>query len=285
MGADKGNEEQLRKRLEMVNWGRNFNSLTFLDKDDDYTQNTFSGLTGLSDLLEKNMWLISAALEMQGILYGDLRGGLSQSNDDFERYAVTIKNRCDSYYRPVLQKLLMIIYNILGIEGQVNFDFNSLAKDKINTDKMESISKLTDLLSTMIDKGMLSKYEAVKIVENYTRTNSVNISFSEENINRLKLEQESELLQFNKTLNKNISKSTEGILESQFGERRPDMFETSDDTFKELPEKLDYIKEEVDESQNFNNPRNSINRPRIIKGEEIESLEPLDLSKGETDNE
>ena len=150
---------------------------------------------------------------------------------------------------------------------------------------MESISKLTDLLSTMIDKGMLSKYEAVKIVENYTRTNSVNISFSEENINRLKLEQESELLQFNKTLNKNISKSAEGILESQFGERRPNMFETSDDTFKELPEKLDYIKEEVDESQNFNNPRNSINRPRIIKGEEIESLEPLDLSKGETDNE
>ena len=63
------------------------------------------------------------------------------------------------------------------------------------------------------------------------------------------------------------------------------MFETSDDTFKELPEKLDYIKEEVDESQNFNNPRNSINRPRIIKSEEIESLEPLDLSKGETDNE
>lgn len=285
MGADKGNEEQLRKRLEMVNWGRNFNSLTFLDKDDDYTQNTFSGLTGLSDLLEKNMWLISAALEMQGILYGDLRGGLSQSNDDFERYAVTIKNRCDSYYRPVLQKLLMIIYNILGIEGQVNFDFNSLAKDKINTDKMESISKLTDLLSTMIDKGMLSKYEAVKIIENYTRTNSVNISFSEENINRLKLEQESELLQFNKTLNKNISKSAEGILESQFGERRPNMFETSDDTLKELPEKLDYIKEEVDESQNFDKPYNPINRPRIIKGEEIESLEPLDLSKGETDNE
>ena len=43
--------------------------------------------------------------------------------------------------------------------------------------------------------------------------------------------------------------------------------------------------EEVDESQNFDNPRNPINRPRIIKGEEIESLEPLDLPKGETDNE
>lgn len=61
----------------MVNWGRNFNSLTFLDKDDEYQQNTYSGLAGLSDLLEKNMWLISAALEMQGVLYGDLKQGFS----------------------------------------------------------------------------------------------------------------------------------------------------------------------------------------------------------------
>ena len=55
MGQEAENEEQLKKRLEMVNWGRNFNSLTFLDKEDDYTGHQFSGLSGLSDLLEQNM--------------------------------------------------------------------------------------------------------------------------------------------------------------------------------------------------------------------------------------
>ena len=34
MGSDSANNEQLAKRLEMVNWGRTYNSLTFLDKDD-----------------------------------------------------------------------------------------------------------------------------------------------------------------------------------------------------------------------------------------------------------
>jgi len=58
MGADKENQEQLTKRLEMVNWGRNFNSLTFLDRDDEYQQHDFGGLAGLADLLENNIILL-----------------------------------------------------------------------------------------------------------------------------------------------------------------------------------------------------------------------------------
>ena len=43
MGTDQGNETQLRKRLEMVNWGRTYNSLTFLDKDDEYSHFELTG--------------------------------------------------------------------------------------------------------------------------------------------------------------------------------------------------------------------------------------------------
>ena len=64
MGADKGNEQQLEKRLEMVTWARTYNSLTFLDKDDEYIMNQLSNISGLSQLLETNMWLVAAALEM-----------------------------------------------------------------------------------------------------------------------------------------------------------------------------------------------------------------------------
>lgn len=110
MGQDAENEEQLRKRLEMVNWGRNFNSLTFLDKEDEYQEHGFAGLTGLSNLLEQNMWQISAAVEMQGVLFGDLKQGFSNDVDALERYDETINGRCESYLRPVYEKFLGLLF-------------------------------------------------------------------------------------------------------------------------------------------------------------------------------
>lgn len=200
MGADKGNEEQLRKRLEMVNWGRSYNSLTFLDKDDDYIPHQFSGLTGLSDLLEKNMWLISAALEMQGILFGDLKGGLSQESDAFKRYAVTIENRCNSYYRPVLQKLLMVLFLMLGIEETPDFVFNSLAKDELDMIKLDNASKVADFSAKLMNDGIISKYEYAKTVQNYLDHNAINVIFNEETLDMLKDTQEEELLKYYKNI-------------------------------------------------------------------------------------
>ena len=200
MGADKGNEEQLRKRLEMVNWGRSYNSLTFLDKDDDYIPHQFSGLSGLSDLLEKNMWLISAALEMQGILFGDLKGGLSQESDAFKRYAVTIENRCNSYYRPVLQKLLMVLFLMLGIEETPDFVFNSLAKDELDMIKLDNASKVADFSAKLMNDGIISKYEYAKTVQNYLDHNAINVIFNEETLDMLKDTQEEELLKYYKNI-------------------------------------------------------------------------------------
>lgn len=196
MGADKGNEEQLRKRLEMVNWGRSYNSLTFLDKDDEYQSSTFSGVSGLADLLEKNMWLISAALEMQGILFGDLKGGLSQESDAFKRYAVTIENRCNSYYRPVLQKLLMVLFLMLGIDESPDFVFNSLAKDEIDMNKIANATKVADFTAKLMNDGIISKYEYAKTVQNYLEHNSINVVFNEETLDTLKNTQEKELFDY-----------------------------------------------------------------------------------------
>ena len=216
MGTDSENEEQLKKRLEMVNWGRSYNSLTFLDKDDDYQQNTFGGLTGLSDILQQNMWLISAALEMQGVLYGDLRGGFSQAADDMDRYAVTIRNRCDAYYRPVLTKLLKILFIVHDIKGPVDFAFNSIIQNKENVEKVESIEKYTNVLGSLFDKGLISKYQMAISLNNYMQKNIVSIQFSEEQLNRLKYEEEQELLAAYKKLGKGAPNKNEEISESDF---------------------------------------------------------------------
>ena len=224
MGTDEGNEEQLTRRLEMVNWGRSYNSLTFLDKDDEYTQNTFSGLSGLSELLQQNMWLISAALEMQGVLYGDLRGGFSQAADDIKRYAKTIRNRCDALYRPVLNKFLKVLFIVYDIKGGLDFEFNSYNQMEENNETIESIDKFVEILSKLNEKGLISKYQMAVSTKEYIQKNRISISISEVQLNRLKLEEEKELLDAFKALGKDTTPSSsegsddfESDLDSELG--------------------------------------------------------------------
>lgn len=223
MGTDKCNEEQLRKRLEMVNWGRNYNSLTFLDKDDEYTQNTFSGLNGLSDMLQQNMWLISAALEMQGILYGDLRGGFSQAEDDMKRYAVTIKNRCDTYYRPVLNKFLKIIFIVCDIKGNVDFNFNSINQKEENVEKVEAIKNYTEMLNSLYEKQIIGKYQMAKAIQDFIEKDVILIPFSNAQMERLKFEEQNDILSAYKKMGKEQPNSSELGFDSEFGNDDEDL--------------------------------------------------------------
>ena len=209
MGTDQANEEQLRKRLEMVNWGRSYNSLTFLDKDDDYQQNTFGGLNGLADILQQNMWLISAALEMQGVLYGDLRGGFSQAADDMDRYDTTVRNRCEAYYRPVLKKLLKVLFIVYDIKGPLSFKFNSIIQNVRNKEQSEAISNWSNTLGSLVDKGVISKYQMAISLKEFVEKNVVTIQIPEEYLNMLKYQEENEILEAYKKMGKNIPASTE----------------------------------------------------------------------------
>lgn len=185
MGADEENNEQLEKRLEMVNWARDFNSLTFLDSNDEYQMNSFSGLGGLSDLLEKNMWLISAALEMQGVLFGDLKGGFTNDTAALERYDETINGRCESYLRPVYEKFLRIIYNMLGINEKVEFTFNSLLAKEQTEKQVEDLKKFCELASQMMQDGVLTAKQYAKAVQNYTMNGTIDFGFDDNTIEKL----------------------------------------------------------------------------------------------------
>lgn len=219
MGADKGNEDQLTKRLEMVNWARTYNSLTFLDKDDEYIMNQLSNISGLSQLLETNMWLVAAALEMQGVLFGDLKGGLSQESDAFHRYAVTIMNRCDSYYRPVLQKLLYVIFLMYGMDEMPDFEFRPLDQDEMNVARTSAIQNYGTMLETLTGQGIISKYQAAVSLQNFVKNNSIDIDFSELQLNKLKYEEEAEILAAYKTAG---HAAPSEILGEQFpGEQNP----------------------------------------------------------------
>lgn len=192
MGGDTASNDQLRKRLEMVNWARNFNSLTFLDKDDEYQEHGYSGLGGLSDLLEKNMWRISAALEMQGVLYGDLKNGFSNDSDSLERYDETINNRCETYLRPVYEKFLRILYMLYDVEGQVDFTFNSLLMKKQDKDRMEDAGRFVDLLSKLLADGVIDLQQYAKSLKLYTDKGAIDFNITEDSIEKLAEKQASE---------------------------------------------------------------------------------------------
>lgn len=185
MGSDAENETQLRKRLEMVNWGRSYNSLTFLDKEDDYQEHSFAGLTGLSNLLEQNMWQISAAVEMQGVLFGDLKEGFSNDTDALERYDETINGRCESYLRPVYEKFLRLLYDIYGIDERVEFTFDSLLVKKQDEDRIKGLSDFVDLCAKLQDAGVLTPKLTAMALSKYVNKGEVDFGLTQQEIDKL----------------------------------------------------------------------------------------------------
>lgn len=197
MGQDVENEEQLRKRLEMVNWGRNFNSLTFLDKEDEYQEHGFAGLTGLSNLLEQNMWQISAAVEMQGVLFGDLKQGFSNDVDALERYDETINGRCESYLRPVYEKFLGLLFQLEGIEDKVEFTFDSLLVKKQDEDRIKGLSSFVDLCAKLQEVGVLTPKLTGQALMKYVNKGEINFGLTQEELNKLDDKFEEELENIN----------------------------------------------------------------------------------------
>lgn len=185
MGADQENNEQLKQRLEMVNWARNYNSLTFLDKDDDYQEHGFSGLGGLSDLLQQNMWQISAALEMQGVLFGDLKQGFSNDAEALERYSETILGRCESFVRPVYEKFLKVLYMMCDINETVEFEFNSIIREQQDEKRVESLQKFVQLCQSLLNDGIITPKQYGKALQTYSIKGNIDFGLDEETINNL----------------------------------------------------------------------------------------------------
>ena len=204
-GGDNESALQIQKRLEMVNWARNYNSLTFLDKDDEYQEHGFSGLGGLSDLLQQNMWLISSALEMQGILYGDLKNGFSTDEAALERYDETINNLNENYFRPCMHKLIKIIYLWKGISEKVDFTFGTIVKKQQDKDRMESMKDYQSLLSGMLNDGVLTLKQYAIAMKNYVEKGILDLGMSDEEIEKLddKMEEEMENIDLDEEKEKN----------------------------------------------------------------------------------
>lgn len=182
-GLDQKIRDQLDKRVTAVQYARNNNSLTFIDSEDDYAQHNFSGLTGLSDILQQNMWQIAAAVEMQGVLFGDLSNGFSRDGDAFERYDETIMNLNEAYTRPIYEKLLHILYKKYEITDEISFTFNSIMPEKKNETRLNDIDRILDICSKMIKDKAMSPEQEANIIQEYLNSGQINFKFDKKNKN------------------------------------------------------------------------------------------------------
>ena len=134
------------------------NDLVFMDSEDSYQRETFS-FTGLPDLLDVQKDIIAGAAEMPKVLlYGDTKGGItSDSPAEMEFYAGTILGKQDEMIRPVLDKLLPIIYACEGIAipNDMDYDFESIAsmsQDK----KLNILQQSIQAIQSMVDLGVMT---------------------------------------------------------------------------------------------------------------------------------
>ena len=201
MGADQDNENQLRKRLEMVNWARNFNSLTFLDKDDEYEQKEFSGTSGLSSLLETNMKIVAAAIDMPSILFGDLSDNFSKDSDAYSRYDEVITNLNESYFNLAMTKLINVLYIKHGINEPVEFEFNSLIPDIKLKNRVESLKTMSDLLHQLLEDGVITTKLYAQSLNTFTKNQAIDLHLEDEYVESLdeKMDEEMENIDLNGT--------------------------------------------------------------------------------------
>lgn len=134
------------------------NNLIFMDKEDEYDQRTYT-FSGLSELLDTQKDILAGAAEMPKVLlYGETKGGMtSDSPAEMEFYAGTILGKQEEQLRPVLDKLLPVIYAAEGIQvpTDLDYEFESIAgmtQDK----KLSLLSGTLQAISQCVDSGLMT---------------------------------------------------------------------------------------------------------------------------------
>ena len=167
--SDPDSQAEIEARLEMVNRYRNNNSLIFLDKEDQYSQFSFGGLTGLADLMESNKDDLCAILEMSKLLlFGDTKGGLSGNADsEYLWYQGKISGKQEEYLRRPLTKLVKYIGIMAQLDDteikDLDFQFNSIIPEKAS-DKAERFNSFVDSLGKLKELGIYDEEDVKKEV-------------------------------------------------------------------------------------------------------------------------
>lgn len=179
--ADPESQQEIEARLEMVNRYRNNNSLIFLDKEDQYSQFSFGGLSGLADLMETNKDDLCAILEESKLLlFGDTKGGLSGNAEaEYIWYQGKISGKQEEYLRRPLSKLVKYIGYMGQLEDEeikdLDFKFNTIIPEK-EEDKMNRFKSFVESLGMLKDLNIYDEEDVKKEVISHADEYGVGIA-------------------------------------------------------------------------------------------------------------
>lgn len=122
--------KQIMTRLEAMNMSKSIINAVILGKDEDWTRDTLN-LTGVSDILDRQMTAVSAGAKMPATkLFGRSPAGMNATGEsDTRNYYDQVRSSLENYIRPEIEKVIQYVgvAQYKGSPDQYGIeDFNSL---------------------------------------------------------------------------------------------------------------------------------------------------------------
>lgn len=210
-GANSASRTELANRVKAITDYRNFNNLAFLDQKDEYQQFQLSNMTGIADILIQQRKHVAGATEIpEMILYGnaDKTGLIFQSDGtktpELEVFQQTIDNQTDMNVRPIMDKLLPILWKIANgteMPEGTTYQFLPVFRES-QTQKLERAALVVNTARTLFDTGVFSEQDVAIEVRQHAKATGFGTNLTDEKIS--KLSDEPKPIQMRVTENKMI---------------------------------------------------------------------------------
>lgn len=169
--SQEGGDEQVEKRLQLIDMARHMMNTIAIDGDDDYDQKNTT-LAGVKDIVESFQQALSAVTDIPStVLFGRSPAGQNATGKaDFENYYNMIARIQKHALKPQLARLIELLGKCsdyhLHLPEAYTIEFNPLwnASDKEQAEtestKAQAISSTANAMNTLIQAGALDVLEA-----------------------------------------------------------------------------------------------------------------------------
>lgn len=188
-GLSAGNAQSAQMfaaQMAALNNYRTSNKLVFMDKQDEYEKQEYS-FSGLSEILTSQKDIVSGAAEMpEVILFGTNRAGLNGDKPiELRIYDNNIQSKQDDECRPVLDKLLPVIFRCCGIEvpADLSYEFISMLSDSDET-RQNYLTNLINNLTNMLDNDLITHKSALEEIKSAMKKTGFGTKLTEEDFKK-----------------------------------------------------------------------------------------------------
>jgi uncharacterized protein len=122
-----GNEQVLMDRMSAIQMSKSVINAVMLGTDEDYIRDS-ANVSGLPDLIDRMMMMVAGVVNIPVTkLFGRSAAGMNSTGEgDIENYYSIVRGKQKTDLQPNLNKFLLLLAQVLGIEDIPTFTFNPL---------------------------------------------------------------------------------------------------------------------------------------------------------------